>query len=146
MILWGKFRVQFIQLQFFHVNVNYKGRIEKKVKLNNCASNLCELLYIIYTTILFPRLFFIRTTELTTLRANTLIMKTLEEEVTGLNARKDELNERINELESGKIIIRDSCLNKIFYLLLSNKMVLNTNQLINYCLLFTIVYFADSSF
>jgi len=38
--------------------------------------------------------------ELTTLRANTLIMKTLEEEVTGLNTKKDELNERISELES----------------------------------------------
>ena len=29
-------------------------------------------------------------------------MKKLEEEVTGLNTKKDELNERISELESGK--------------------------------------------
>lgn len=38
--------------------------------------------------------------ELTSLRANTLIMKTLEEEVNGLNTKKDELNERIRELET----------------------------------------------
>ena len=36
------------------------------------------------------------------MRANTLIMKTLEEEVTLLTSKKDDLNERISELETGK--------------------------------------------
>ncbi|XP_066913607.1 paramyosin-like [Clytia hemisphaerica] len=38
--------------------------------------------------------------ELTTLRANTLIMKTLEEEVTLLTSKKDDLNERVSDLET----------------------------------------------
>jgi len=48
------------------------------------------------------RLFFF--IELTTLRANTLIMKTLEEEVAGLNTKKDELNEHIIALETGRYL------------------------------------------
>ena len=57
------------------------------------------LLFSLLCTMMFKSLDFF--TELTTLRANTFIMKTLEEEVTGLNTKKDELNEHIITLETG---------------------------------------------